>query len=84
MRYNRNDIFKWPVQVEPMNIKRSGCGCTIFNSPAHNGRSVLIVVGGTLSQKNAEIWDYSVEGSKWQISMFILNLFLTHRHSTVG
>ena len=44
LRYNRNDIFKWPVQVEPMNIARSGCGCTTFNSPVHNGRSVLIVV----------------------------------------
>ena len=75
MKYNRNDISNRPEQVEPMNIERSGCGCTIFNSPLHNGRSVLIVVGGTLSQENAEIWDYSVEGSKWQTSMFILNLF---------
>ena len=74
MKYNRNDIFKRPVKVELMNIERYGCGCTIFNSPAHNGRSVLIVVGGTLLQKNAEIWDYSVVGSKWQTSMFILNL----------
>ena len=74
LKYNRNEIFESPVEVEEMNFGRSGCGCTIFNSPAHNGRSVLIVVGGTSSERNAEIWDYSVEGSKWQTSIFILNL----------
>ena len=50
---------------------RSNFACTTFNSPAQNGRSVVIVAGGEEANKIAEIWDYSVEGSKWQTSMFI-------------
>ena len=90
MKYNRNDIFNGHVEVAPLNRERSWHACTIFNSAVHDGRSVAIVAGGTLSRKDTEIWDYSVEGSKWQTSTSVLNIvfetwtFSQHLTTRVG
>ena len=59
-----------------MVYERVGPACTVYNSPLHGGRPVLIVVGsnsisGNSESKTAEILDYTVEGASWQESNFI-------------
>ena len=53
-----------------MVYERFGHGCTIFKSPAYNGRPVAIAAGGAGIHKTdtAELWDYTTEGSFWQES----------------
>ena len=54
--------------------ERSGHACTIFNSPIHDLRPVVIAAGSNYgSGKNTtEIWDYTQDGTKWEESKLIL------------
>ena len=69
LRYDKNDINSEPANVASMKSLRVSHACTIFYSPAHDGRSVVIVAGGSGNSENtAEIWDYTNEGSTWKES----------------
>ena len=69
LQYDRNDINIEPTEVVSMIYSRGYHTCTIFYSPAHDGRSVVIVAGGSGNSENtAEIWDYTNEGSTWKES----------------
>ena len=59
-----------------MVYKRYGHACTIFNSPIHDLRPVVISAGSNYgSGKNTtEIWDYTQDGTKWEESKLILLL----------
>ena len=46
--------------------------CTIFTSPKHNFRPVVLAAGGW-TQERAEIWDYTVASSSWVESNYIQN-----------
>ena len=68
---------------------RNNHACSIFRSSAHNGRPVAIAAGGgvwTGSEKiTAEVWDYTITGSSWQLSKHISAtyfyfLYLIHIH----
>lgn len=41
--------------------------CTIFNSPQHNNRPVVLAAGGN-SQPSAEVYDYT-NASQWETSI---------------
>ena len=73
LKYKTSDINENPMEMEPMVHARYHHACTIFNSPAHNGRPVAIVAGGQPSSayKTAEILDFTQEGSSWQESKLI-------------
>ena len=47
--------------------------CSIFRSPAHNRRPVAIAAGGYGSGygATAEVFDYTISGSSWQLSKHI-------------
>ena len=47
---------------------RSNHACSIILSPAHEGRPLAIMAGKT----TAEVLDFSIQGSKWQPSEYIL------------
>ena len=80
LQYDRNDINIEPTHVEPMINSRFGHACTTFYSPAHDGRSVLIVAGGDVDLDKqtvtAEVWDYTNEGSTWKESKLVSTIFL--------
>jgi len=66
LQYKTGNINETPIQVASMVHARRDHACTIFNSPAHNGRPVAIVAGGGRSSNTAEILDFTQEGSSWQ------------------
>ena len=70
LKYKTSNINENPIQVASMVHARYYHACTIFNSPAHNGRPVAIVAGGcctyTGAPKTDEILDFTQEGSSWQ------------------
>ena len=50
-----------------MNHERYAFACVTFHSPSHEGRPVIVVAGSnTGNGKTAEIWDYSIEDSRWE------------------
>ena len=53
--------------------------CTIFTSPKHNFRPVVLAAGGW-TQERAEIWDYTVASSSWVESNYFQNFerFIHH------
>ena len=57
-----------------MNYARFGHGCAIFHSQMHNYNPVIVVAGGDDS-KSSEFWDFTVQGSKWELSKLKANLF---------
>ena len=49
-----------------MNNEMYAFACTVFESQAHEGRPVIIVVGSeTGTGKTTEILDYTVENAEW-------------------
>ena len=59
-----------------MKHARSSHACTVFRSPAHEGRPVIIVAGGYGDgEDTSEIWDFTNEGSSWQESKQIQKVF---------
>ena len=50
---------------------RDGAGCSIFKSSLHGGHPVIIAVGGFGSRSDtSEVWDFTNEGTTWQLSKF--------------
>ena len=50
--------------------KRLSSGCSSFYSKKHEGREVIILVGGMNSgnrfaAENYEVWDFTQQGSQW-------------------
>ena len=58
-----NDFVEGP----PMNSDRTTLACTLFNSPMHDNRPVVLALGG-FAGVTAEILDYSVVGTEWEYS----------------
>ena len=50
-----------------MNMKRSSHGCTKYKSRFHNGREVVIAVGGYGAPYSAEIWDFTTGTDSWEM-----------------
>ena len=48
---------------------RRGGACTLFKSPLHNGRPVVLAAGG--DDETAEVYDYTY-AKKWQTSMHLI------------
>ena len=61
----------------------SNHGCAVFKSALHNYREVILVAGGTKSDK-VELWDYQTPNSGWISSkcnfVFDLEPFMKARH----
>ena len=72
LKYKSSNINENPMEMEMVHARYQHA-CTIFNSPAHNGRPVAIVAGGRplSATKTAEILDFTQEGSTWQESKLI-------------
>ena len=51
--------------------KRSYIACTIFNSPLHGNRPIVLAAGGYDVSVRAEIFDYTIT-NEWQTSMYFL------------
>ena len=71
LKYQTYDIDIGPVNMPSMVHERGFHACTIFESPLHNGRPVAIAAGGWKS-KTAEVLDYTVTGTSWEISKLII------------
>jgi hypothetical protein len=53
--------------------RRYDQACSTMVSPAHEGRTVVVVAGGTGDGADtAEILDYTMPGSNWQLSEYLL------------
>ena len=84
LKYHKNDIYNDPIEVESLIDPRKQHACSIFYSLVHDGRPVAIVAGGLGGDStpvppeylsdNAEIWDYTIEGSTWKSSKLICYL----------
>ena len=57
------------VEGPPMNSERTELACTLFYSPKHDNRPVILALGG-FAGVTAEILDYSVVGSGWEYSKY--------------
>ena len=52
-----------------MNTEKYVFACTVFESQAHEGRSVIIVAGSQIGTwKTTEILDYTIESAVWEES----------------
>ena len=52
-----------------MNTEKYAFACTVFESQAHEGRSVIIVTGSQIGTgKTTEILDYTIETAVWEES----------------
>ena len=49
-----------------LNEARKQLACGIFNSEKHDGNPV-IVVAGRFASKTSEFWDFTTQGSKWEL-----------------
>ena len=56
-----------------LNYMRDNAGCTIFRSPMHNNRNVVLAAGGAF-QTTAEILDYTnPNANAWEESKHTIN-----------
>ena len=62
------------VEGPPMNNERTTGACTLFYSPMHNNRPVVLALGG-YAGVTTEILDYSVVGTGWEYSKFDVLVF---------
>ena len=81
LKYQSNNVHNGHISMPSMVHSRECFACSIFRSPAHNGRHVAIAAGGYGPGPNtAEVWDFTITGSSWQLSKHIsatyLSLFL--------
>ena len=72
---NRNVIIMDPADNSfttgpSLSYDREHAACTLFNSPLHNGRPVVLAAGGS-SQATAEVYDYTY-ANQWQTSMHLI------------
>ena len=58
-----------------LNYGRNLHACGIFVSNEHGGRPLLVVAGsgnfgpdGSRSSRTTEYWDFSIPGTKWELS----------------
>ena len=59
-----------------MNYARRQFACAIFYSKEHNNNPLIVVVGGLGSAStSSEFWDFTRQGSKWELSKLILCIF---------
>ena len=58
--------------------QRYYAGCTLFMSPMHQNRPVVLAVGGH-GQSNAEVLDYTITNAAWEESK-LAHLYLTIGH----
>ena len=61
-----NDFVEGP----PMNSMRTSLACTLFHSPMHDNRPVVLAVSGADAGATAEVLDYSVVGTGWEYSKY--------------
>ena len=52
-----------------LSYRRVNAACTLFYSPLHNGRPVVLAAGG-IGQTTAEVYDYT-NSNQWQKSIHI-------------
>ena len=52
-----------------MNYNRRCAACTLFESPLHNGRPVVLVAGGYGAGPTSEVYDYTNANNQWQTSI---------------
>jgi len=72
---NRNVIIMDPADntfatAPSLSYKREHAACTLFYSPLHNGRPVVLAAGGRY-QATAEVYDYTI-AKEWQKSMHLI------------
>ena len=71
---NRNVIIMDPADNSfatgpSLNNKRQWAACTLFYSPLHNGRPVVLAAGGG-GQATAEVYDYT-NSNQWETSIHL-------------
>ena len=51
-----------------LNMNRHMCGCAVFKSPMHDGRTVALVVGSNIYSiaYTSEILDFTMPGNEWE------------------
>ena len=79
LRYQTSNINNGPIEVNTVH-DRAQAACTIFRSPLHSGRPLAIVAGSFRGNggNTAEIWDYTMEGRKWELStLFSVKYFFS-------
>ena len=59
------------VDGPDMLFDRYSSACAVFNSPMHDERPVVMVIG---NKNFAEIWDYTKSGTTWEKSNYLLHL----------
>ena len=63
-----------------MTTDRRRHGCGVFHSSQHGGRPILVIAGGEGSASTtSEYWDFTVPGSKWQLSSksYVIQFFFS-------
>ena len=70
LKYQSNNVHNGHISMPSMVHERSFHACSIFRSPAHNGRPVAIAAGSWSGSgsNTAEVLDYTITGSSWQSS----------------
>ena len=58
------DTQTYDQSLPPLNYNRRSAGCATYNSPLHENREVVLVVGGD-QESTAEVLDYSQPNAKW-------------------
>ena len=73
LKYQPNNVHNGHISMPDMVHSRHSHACSIFRSPAHNGRPVAIAAGsyGGSGMNTAEVLDYTITGSSWQSSKLI-------------
>ena len=56
-----------------LSYDRRHAACTVFNSPMHNDRPVILAAGGT-GETSAELYDYT-NANQWQTSKYTSQYF---------
>ena len=64
------DAETFEQSLPSMMYKRSSAGCTVFKSPMHENREVVLAVGG-YGESTAEVLDYSQPNAKWNESNYV-------------
>ena len=72
--FDANNNFKM-TKGPSMNYGRYFHGCGIYHSSVHLGRPVIVTAAGVPNGgavKSSEIWDFTMPGSQWQLSKFLV------------
>ena len=71
LMYQTNDIHSGHTNMPSMFEERYSHACSIFSSPAHNGRPVAIAAAGFgYGSMTAEVLDYTIIGKPWEFSKY--------------